>query len=101
MASLFVSAFPALTFAGVDLVWVDNDGTNAGWLGAKGATFQLTLNISSSQATTGLDYYLTTPDGFVSPLSYFAITARDLTGSSYSDTYSTNTQVQSVPDNAL
>src|SRR3954464_9757036 len=95
LALLFVSVLPALAHAAVDLAWVDNDGTNAGWLGAKGATFQLTLNISSSVATTGLDYYLTTPDGFVSPLAYFTVTSRDLTGTAYSDTYFTNTQVQS------
>jgi len=98
---LFVSVFPALVHAAVDLGWIDNDGTNAGWLGAKNATFQLTLNISSSQATTGLDYYLTTPDGFVGGINYFTLTARDITGSSYSDTYFTNTEVQSPGFNTL
>lgn len=102
---LFVSVLTARTFAAVDLVWVDNDGTNSGWLGAKGATFQLTLNISSSEATTGLDYYLTTPDGFVSGTPYFSMTQRDVSGSSaqtaYSDTYFTNTEVQAAPANSL
>src|SRR5256885_1049573 len=97
MAALFVSAFPAVLSAAVDLVWVDNDGTNSGWLGAKGATFQLTLNISSSEATTGLDYYLVSNDGS----SFFTVTARDTTGTSYNDVYFTNTQVQTAPANAL
>jgi hypothetical protein len=106
LASLFLhTAVPAL-YGAVDLVWVDNDGTNSGWLGARNATFTLTLNISSSEATTGLDYYLTTPDGFVGGTPYFTLNTttpagRDITGSSYSDTYFTNTQVQAVPANSL
>jgi hypothetical protein len=93
-------------------VWLDNDGTNSGWLGARGATFTLTLNISSSEATTGVDYYLTTPDGFVGPTAYFSLNpngttpvGRDFTGSTpttaYSDVYKTNTEVLAVPANAL
>jgi hypothetical protein len=104
LASLTLHAAGSAVHGAVDLAWVDNDGTSSGWLGAKGATFQLTLNISSSEATTGLDYYLTTPDGFVGGLPYFtlnATTGRDITGSSYSDTYFTNTQVQTAPANTL
>jgi hypothetical protein len=97
LASLFVSALPAALFAAVDLVWVDNDGTNAGWLGAKGATFQLTLNMSSSEATTGLDYYLVSNNGS----GFFTITARDFTTSPFSDVYFTNTEVATAPKNAL
>src|SRR5580765_7876807 len=79
MASLTLHAAGLVVRGGVDLVWMDNDGTNSGWLGAKGTPFQLTLNISSSQATTGLDYKLTTPDGFVDPTPYFTMTLRELT----------------------
>lgn len=93
---------PAIVCRGaVDLAWLDNDGTNSGWLGARNATFTLTLNISSSEATTGVDYYLTTPDGFVTPTAYFTLTQRDITSSPYSDTYFSNTQIATAPANAL
>jgi hypothetical protein len=107
LASLTLHAAALTIHAGTDLVWVDNDGTNSGWLGAKGATFQLTLNISSSQATTGLDYYLTTPDGFVGGTPYFTMSLRELTTTSppnstpYSDTYFTNTEILTSPKNIL
>src|SRR5437016_14416850 len=70
-------------------------------MGARNATFTLTLNISSSEATTGVDYYITTPDGFVGGTPYFSISQRDTTSSSYSDTYYTNTQVAAAPANSL
>jgi hypothetical protein len=104
LALLSLHAAGSVVRGAVDLAWLDNDGTSSGWLGAKGATFQLTLNISSSEATTGLDYFLTTPDGFVGGTPYFTLngtTGRDVTGTSYSDTYFTNTQVQTAPANTL
>ncbi len=105
LASLFLHAAALVVRAGVDLVWVDNDGTNAGWLGARGASFTLTLNITSSEATTGVDYYLQSTDGYVGGVPYFSMTARDTTGSSvntaYSDVYFTNTQVVAPPANIL
>src|SRR5258706_5620589 len=105
MASLTLHAAGLAVHAGTDLVWVDIDGTNSGWLGARGAPFTLTLNISSSAPTTGVDYYLQSTDGFVGGVSYFTMTGRTTAGSSpntaYSEIYKTNTEVLAAPANIL
>jgi hypothetical protein len=101
LAALILHAAGLALHAGVDLGWVDNDGTPSGWLGARNATFILTLNISSSEATTGLDYFLVSNDGFVGGTSYFTMTNRDITGTSYNDLYFTDAQVEAPPGNIL
>src|SRR5947207_2325959 len=103
MASFSLHAAGLAIRAGTDLVWVDNDGTNSGWLGAKGAPFTLTLNISSSAPTTGVDYYLQSTDGFVGGTSYFTMTARTIANATtaYSETYKTNAEVLAAPANVL
>ncbi len=101
LAALILHAAGLALHAGVDLGWVDNDGTPSGWLGAKNAAFTLTLNISSSEATTGLDYFLVSNDGFVLGTSYFTMTNRDISGTSYSDLYFTDAQVEAAPGNVL
>src|SRR5881394_1645193 len=105
MAWLFLHAAALGLHAGVDLVWVDNDGTNSGWLVSPGAPFTLTLNISSSEATTGVDYYLRSADGFVNNVSYFTMTNRDIStadaNTGYIELYKTNPEVLAPPVNSL
>src|SRR6266513_4827425 len=97
VAALIGCAAATQASAGVVLNFLDNDGTPSGWLGAKGATFVLTLNISSSEATTGLDYYLRSLDGS----GFFSISARDISTSSYHDPLNTDVSVAASPNNAL
>jgi hypothetical protein len=92
-----LAALPGEARGGVDLNWQDNDGTGAGWLAARNTSFALTLNISSSEATTGVDYFLESLNGS----GFFIMQNRELVGSQFIDPYFTDSQVEVGPVNQL
>src|SRR3954469_986504 len=97
VAALLLCATARKAPAGVTLDFLDADGTSSGWLAARTATFTLTLNISSSEATTGLDYYLRSIDGN----GFFSISARDTTNTAYPELINSNASIATLPASAL
>jgi hypothetical protein len=64
VASLVVLLCAAPALATVSLTISQNDATPGSTVAGAGQTFSFTVNlVSTAEQTTGLDYYLTTPDG--------------------------------------
>jgi hypothetical protein len=84
LAGLVVAAASCTSRAAVTIIFDDGDALPGNSLPiAPGSTFQVSVFLNSTQEeTTGVNYYLTAP-GAAS--THFQITARDTTGTLYSD----------------
>jgi MYXO-CTERM domain-containing protein len=96
LAMLFCAA-PAL--ATVSLTITDNDATPGSTIVGAGQTFNFTVNlVSTAEQTTGLDYYLTTPNGD----GFFSIVDRNTAGSTFVDPlFFNDATVEGAPSNLL
>jgi hypothetical protein len=84
LAGLVLAAAPSVSRAAVTLIFDDGDALPGNSLPiAPGGTFQVSVFLNSTQEeTTGLNYFLSAPGA---GSNHFQITARDTTGTLYSD----------------
>src|SRR2546423_11750127 len=86
-AVLLIPSTPAR--AAVSLTLSDNDSTPTAVSVARGSSFTVTVSVvSTSEKLTGVDYYLQAAGSAVGKLR---LTARDLTGTQFSDPLKLNT----------
>ena len=99
VASLVVLLCAAPALATVSLTISQNDATPGSAVAGAGQTFSFTVNlVSTAEQTTGLDYYLTTPDG----AGLFSIVDRNTAGSTFVDPlFFNDTIVEASPSNIL
>jgi MYXO-CTERM domain-containing protein len=99
VASLVVLFCAAPALATVSLTITDNDATPGSTIVGAGQTFNFTVNlVSTAEQTTGLDYYLTTPNGD----GFFSIVDRNTAGSTFVDPlFFNDTTVEGAPSNSL